>query len=68
MRACERAYAGGAKVADGELHWRVDVFTLEFKEEELEIDGHSFSDWRALGKLRSSKLAFSILRKEQFIF
>jgi len=34
---------GGAKVAYGELHWRVDVFTLEFKQEDLtcSIDDHS---------------------------
>lgn len=33
---------GGAKVAYGELHWRVDVFTLEFKQEDLtcSIDDH----------------------------
>jgi len=28
---------GGAKVAYGELHWRVDVFTLEFKQETLSV-------------------------------
>ena len=29
---------GGAKIAYGELHWRVDVFTLQFKDDEVEVD------------------------------
>ena len=32
--------SGGAKIAYGELHWRIDVFTLQFQQKTVAVDPH----------------------------